>query len=106
MTILERVEAQHDREAFDRGLVAALSGVPGAVALAVTERPSGTLGVLVVDDAASDYEKAEEQAFDAVAPFEYEHAEVVFDLIVLPIAQAADFDIGETARLHDLRRPA
>jgi len=106
MTILERVEAQHDRETFDRGLVEALSDVPGAVALAVTERPSGTLGVLVIDDATSDYERAEDQAFDAVAPFEHEHPDVVFDLVVLPLAQATAFDIGETARLHDLRRQA
>lgn len=71
--------------------------VPGAIALTVTDRPSGTLVFLLVED-------------EAVAPFAYEAfsqavrrlGSPTYDLVCLTEAEAAAVEVSEQARVYRL----
>lgn len=74
-----------------------LERVPGAIALTITDRPSGTLVFLVIED-------------EAAAGFAYEAFSVAvrrlgspsYELICMTEAEAAKVEISEEARVYRL----
>jgi hypothetical protein len=78
-------------------LTRALEGVPGAIALTITDRPSGTLILLVIED-----ETAATSAFEAFSQAVYRLGSPAYELICLTEAEAAKVEVSEQARVYRL----
>lgn len=75
-----------------------LEGVPGAIALTVTDRPSGTLVLLVVEN-----EGVTEAAYEAFSRVVRRLGSPAYDLVCLTESEARTVEVSEQARVYRLK---
>lgn len=101
MTLLERLEAPQNHATISQRLWDEMATVPGARGLAISQFPSGTRGILVIDaEETAAFLDAEAQALASLVAVRRTFPDSAIDLLCVNVADAGRFNVPPEATVY------